>query len=170
MRTLQAATRQLRLPHLSTCLAAAIILGILGMHALAHKEPLPLAEASHHGVSSVNEGPTTVHDMSVMPVAATAPPAPDGTGVLGAAAIATGVAWGPAAEGMPAHSTGDMVMLCAAMLLAAAASALLALRLQRVAHTILTRLKPLAHVLVILPTGGAGTGPPPLLQFSVIRC
>lgn len=170
---MQAATRRVRVPLLPACLAASIILGILGMHAFAHQEPLPLSGASHHGViSSLDEGGVTDYrDMSVMSVAATVTPALEAIELLGSrAATATGVAGSPAAGQMPAHSTGDIVMLCAVMLLAAAASALLALRLQRVAHAILARFKPLPPVLVIIPAGRAGTGPPPLLQFSVIRC
>ncbi len=68
--------------------------------------------------------------------------------------------------GSPAHM-GD---LCAAMLLVAAASALLALRMRRLALATLTRLKPLAHTVATRPAGRAWTGPPPVLEFSVIRC
>ena len=67
-------------------------------------------------------------------------------------------------------SAGDMMMLCAAMLLAAAAGVLLAVRLVRIAHGVPLGLRPLFRVPTLPATARAGTGPPAVWEFSVVRC
>ncbi len=70
----------------------------------------------------------------------------------------------------PGPSAGEMLMLCAALLLVAAASALLALRLRRLASAggfSVDRLLPGAARQ--LPAR-VGTGPRYVWEFSVVRC
>jgi hypothetical protein len=72
--------------------------------------------------------------------------------------------------GSSGPSTGEMLMLCAAMLLVAAASALLAVRLRRLASAggfSIDRLLP--GTAWLLPAR-VGTGPPYVWEFSVVRC
>ena len=152
------------LPALLAAVAVSIVLGILGMHAL-----------STRGVMS-----DTDH-------AAMTGPAPDpvtGTHADRAADPANGPAFDPAAAGDGAgagaghgagegegHDMGAMVMLCAAMLAATAAAVLILTLGSRRAPRLW------AHVPIAAPTtvswritSRPGTGPPPVCEFSVIRC
>jgi hypothetical protein len=63
-----------------------------------------------------------------------------------------------------------MVMLCAAMLLAAAAGLLLVRRLVRVASRPPASLRPAVRVPSLVATARAWTGPPAVWEFSVVRC
>lgn len=131
--------------------ALAIVLGLLGMHVLSHHGAThetaptvtaPLAAAHHDAAGATHQ----------------APPAHDSTGSGDGGAGGTG------------HVLGDMVMLCVAML--AVAATLLALlafirrvpRLWAVLRPAVTRFRPTGR---LTPTG---TGPPPVWEFSVIRC
>jgi len=131
----------------------AIILGIFGMHAFAH-DPMQMTGASHSAAVATSVEATS-HDMATMVLDPVSASSPGGT-----------VAEVPA----PAHSMGDMVMLCAAMLLAVAAGILLALRLRQ--HTpstpISLRPRPGNHTFPV--TARAGIGPPVEWKFSVVRC
>ncbi len=68
------------------------------------------------------------------------------------------------------ESAGDMVMLCVAMLFAAAAVVLLTLRLVRFAHRAPLSLRPLFRVPTFPANARVGTGPPAVWEFSVVRC
>lgn len=129
---------------------AALVLGILGMHSLAQHGAAPAP--GHHQTST----PTGVD-----PHAAHPPPDHE--------PIATGAA--PSSPGHADHgSMSDTVMLCAAMLLAAAAGLLPALGLVRIAHVAPLSLRPLFRLPVLHATARAGTGPPSLWELSVNRC
>jgi hypothetical protein len=152
------ARRPKRFPYLPACLAA-IILGILGMQTCTHHEPLPTKGAGQH--------------------AQTATPVADGSAGLMTHATAATTGY-PAAGGIVsgiqitiqdrAHTVWDMVMLCAAMLVGVAASALLTLRLRRSAETALRGLRRLHHIVQALVPAPVGTGPPNVWEFSVVRC
>jgi hypothetical protein len=127
---------------------AAIVLGILGMHALMQHCPTPAhamaagsaaAEMTHHSHDALT---------TAMPVA--------GSGISFVAST-----------GQPGGPLDDMLMLCAAMLLGA--GALLAVLLGRRSDPpiALPRLRPTTwRPLLDL----VATGPPPTLAFTVIRC
>lgn len=128
----------------------AIVLGIFGMHALSlhgttHAEPSPRVATALTG--SMAADAVTEHG----PHQSGASDDTDDTGGTG-------------------HGMGDMVMLCVAMLTAAATLlALLVLvrrvpRLWAVLRPAAARFRPTSW---LNPTG---TGPPPVWQFSVIRC
>ena len=125
---------------------AAIILGIVGMHALMQHCPAPahpvtasagVAQMSHHADEAL---------MSAMPVAA----------VSLVEAI-----------GQPGGSVDDMLMICAAMLLGAGALLLLLFSRRTERPIALTRPRPSVRR---PPLARIGTGPPPTLAFTVIRC
>lgn len=139
---------------------AAIVLGILGMHALTTHG------TSHHpgmsGMTAMPELPGTapMNSTESMSVTghqhATAPY----TAALTPATAATGDSHG--------GQTGSMIMLCAVMLAAAASAALLlALR-----HTTTTwrTIPPYVRAVLTRTTARRATGPPPVWEFSVIRC
>lgn len=77
---------------------------------------------------------------------------------------------GRGGEGEPGHSLGDMVMLCVAMLVAAGASLLAMLGLHRRVPRVWAVLPPAITARVTRQDAYRGTGPPPVWQFSVIRC
>lgn len=136
---------------------AAIILGIVGMHALMQHCPTP-AHAMSATSSTAAMSPLAGAHAGEHVVAAIAGPT-----IAGAHTSVSLVE----ATGQPGGSLDDMLMLCAAMLLGA--GALLALLLSRRAPRPigLPRLPPtMWRPLLIL----AGTGPPPTLAFTVIRC
>lgn len=140
-------------------LVAALVLGILGMHALAtHGGPAPVAAA----VPGADMVGVTSHDAATAPVAhhdahdhATADASPAATG-----------------HGTPAGSgdhRGGMVMLCVVMLAATGLTflVLLAVRVLRPLVPAAFRPAPTPQPSV---RGVRGAGPPPVWQFSVIRC
>jgi hypothetical protein len=136
---------------------AALVLGILGMHGLGQ-----------HGPMSHRDQPVTAV-VSVDPHAAH--PAPDHTPV----AIDTSRTHATSTSGFGTSpddhgSVGDMVMLCVAMLLAAVAGVLLTLRIVRFAHHAPLSLRPLFRVPTFPATARAGTGPPAVWEFCVVRC
>lgn len=132
---------------------AFLVLGILGMHGL---------------------GPPGATTHTVRPIAAASldphanHPAPDHTPVTTDAA-GTGVGGLPATP-VDDESAREMVMVCAAMLLAAAVGALVALRLVRFAYRAPLSLIPAMRVPAFPVTSRAGTGPPAVWEFSVVRC
>ena len=146
------------MPALLGAFVVSVVLGIIGMHAL-----------STHGVMG-----TTDHS------AMTSPAASPMTGAHGdmSGASDTDRTAGAAHAGMSStapqkgdgHSLGSMVMLCFAML-AAAAGALLLLFLG-----LRCRPRAWAHRLIVPTTvttwvtARLGTGPPYVWNFSVIRC
>lgn len=133
---------------------AALVLGIVGMHGL-----------SQHGV--VSDDTLPVAAMNVEPHASH--PAPDHAPIaVEAGASPTKVGIGPPPDDH--GSDGDMVMLCVAMLLAVAVTVLLRVRLARVAHRTPLGLRPLFRVPTFPATTRAGTGPPAVWEFSVVRC
>lgn len=148
------------LPALLTAAVAAIVLGIIGMHAL-----------SNHGVMG-----TTDHSTMTSPVTSLL----DGAHGDTHGSTATGPVTSPttgAHAGMPAgpdggdgHNLGSMVMLCFAML-AAAAGALLLLFLGLRRKPRIRAHRPGALTTVTKwVTARLGTGPPYVWNFSVIRC
>lgn len=154
----QRSTPVIRLVRLGAVLA--IVLGIFGMHALSHHgtthlEPTSRIASALAG-SMADAGAGHAHHQSEA--------IPHSTPVTGTRAADVGDAGGPG------HSLGDLVMLCVAML--AAAATLLGLltfirripRLWAVLATATTHFRPTSWM---NPTG---TGPPPAWQFSVIRC
>jgi hypothetical protein len=158
--TVQAVKQQARFLLLPACLAA-VVLGILGMHAFTHHQPMPMTAAASATTQPAAGAQATGHDLQTV------------TGVV--PELSERAATAPAGHPVPLVSAlpdpmSDMVMLCAAMLLGAAAGALLALRLARLART-----RGLPHTAVggnltnpFLPR--VGTGPPDVWRFSVVRC
>lgn len=142
-------------PGLLAAVVVSIVLGILGMHAL-----------STHGVMSEIDHATMSGDAG----GATAIPG-DGPAVgtiLDAVADPAGDGSAPGGGG--GHDMGGMVMHCAAMLAATvAALLLLVLGLRRVPR--FWALLPTAVTTTTRwVTSRLGTGPPPVWEFSVIRC
>jgi hypothetical protein len=166
MRTVKAAKPRTRL--LLPVLLAAIVLGILGMHALARHGAMPGHGADHHpGAATATSGTAEVshHDGPGAPVAEPASePAP------GMAPVSLGAGLSMATVASPHFPLGEMTMLCAAMLLAAAAGALLSLRLRRVASADGFSVARPRSATARLLTARAGTGPPYVWEFSVVRC
>ncbi len=139
-------------PALLAAVVASIVLGIVGMHAL-----------SAHGITGMDMGTTDRSAMTEAHGDMSANTATSETGGLPALVTAS----------VPAGGKGhmvDMVMLCIAML-AAAAGALLALLLG-----LRRRTRVWAHAPTVPATvtrwvsARLGTGPPYVWQFSVIRC
>lgn len=161
--------------------ALAIVLGIFGMHALSHHsashEPAPVAvpsatyEVSYtdptSAPSGADMGPVTrahvQHQTSSVDQAAHMQSGPS-THAPGGHGPGTGD------SGEPGHSVGDMVMLCVAMLVAAAASLLTILGLLRRVPRVWAVLFPAIITRVTRQIAPRGTGPPAVWQFSVIRC
>ncbi|MEO5664354.1 MAG: hypothetical protein ABIR39_13825 [Nocardioides sp.] len=141
------------LPALLTAAVAAVVLGIIGMHAL-----------STHGVMG-----TTDHSTMTSPVSSLLDGAHDDT--HGSTATTGAHAGLPALpDGGDGHSPGSMVMLCFAMLAAAAgALLLLSLGLRRKPRVRTHRRGVLTTVTKVV-TARLGTGPPYVWNFSVIRC
>lgn len=138
------------MPGLLMAAVVAIVLGIIGMHAL--NTHAAMSDTDHAAMSM------TADTHADMPVHAS----------LGDPAAATSIAAG-VADGGNGHDMGTMVMLCAAMLAAAGALILLTFALRRTplvwAH--------LAAAPATVPrwvTTRVGNGPPPVWEFSVIRC
>lgn len=150
-------------------LVAALVLGILGMHALAnHGTPSavaaaatapgdPMTDTSSDALAMTSMATGASHDGHDHAAAAHSSPA---SAVEGAA---------PASSGQHTHDTSGMVMLCVVMLAAAALTLLALLVVRR-----LRRLLPAAFEPIPPPSRTMrwvrGTGPPPVWRFSVVRC
>ena len=135
------------MPGLLMAAVVAIVLGIIGMHALNTHGAT--ADTDHAAMSMTTEthADTSVHAPMSGPVTVTAGMADSGNG----------------------HDMEDMVMLCAAMLAAAGALVLLTFGLRRTprvwAHLLIS-----PATLARRVTARRATGPPPAWEFSVIRC
>ena len=147
----------------------ALVLGILGMHAFSHHSTTHQAETSTLSVAAAAAaaaavaGPALVH-----PDGTHSSHEPATTSAPAGAALDVDSEGGEAGE--PWHSLGEMVMLCGVMLVAAATFlGLLAFagaprRAWVVRPRILPRLAPARW------RSATGAGPPPVWQFSVVRC
>ncbi|MFC7358793.1 hypothetical protein [Nocardioides astragali] len=132
--------------------ALAIVIGLFGMHVL-----------SHHGMPH--------EQTTAAPISTSAAHADGGHSTTRAEDPArTAPVHGAGDAGATGHSLGDLLMLCVAML--AAVSTLLGLyALGGRTHRPWAILRPAAtHVRPALRLAPTGTGPPPVWQFSVIRC
>ena len=135
----------------------AIVLGILGMHGLSQHASMPgrsnLQPIAATGVSDAHAAHASMsHAATAMPATATGDSGAKGT------------------AGDQGGSVGDKAMLCAAMLLAAAAGVLLVLRLRRLSRGTLLAITQLPRAVTALVSSRLGTGPPAVWEFSVIRC
>ncbi len=137
-------------------LVGVVVLGILGMHALGL-----------HGTSmAVRHGDAATMPAAVATDSHSATHAALVAQLSGADAVHDALLTAPTGD---RHDMGSMVMLCVAMLAAAAAlvlGVLLARRLLRGWRPVPT----LHRSLLRLLPSPAGTGPPPEWAFSVIRC
>lgn len=132
----------------------AVVLGILGMHGLSQHGAMPshvdgqtvaatTSTDSHAGHAASNAAATvTINQIEIM-------------------TTTTGNAGG---------SAGHVAVLCAAMVLAAAAGVLLVLRLRRPAPSTALRVKSDIHAVRHLVSNYMDTGPPAVWEFSVVRC
>jgi len=159
----------------------AILLGILGMHALNTHSAM--VGNGHQSMSMSVDRPATsapatadtyvAGEVSAASTASTASRtgAPGSEALAGAQGADAGrvAAAGPAD---PVHDMGEMAMLCVFMILAAAGLALLALLLLgRVPATFwLSARQALNSAPRRLVDVATGAGPPPVWAFSVIRC
>lgn len=149
----------------------ALGLGILGMHGLTQHGASPVP-ASRQSVAAVSVDPHAAHPAPHHKPVATETGTQTSTETsTGAAASASPAASPGSGASSPTHgSASDIVRLCGAMLLAAAAGLLLALRLVQFGHLAPASLRPLFRVPAFPATARAGTGPPPVWEFSVVRC
>ena len=127
---------------------AALVLGILGMHALGL-----------HGVSHGAPAP----GVSVAP-----PAGATGTAVEHGAHHGTEAA-ADERHGLP-HGAAEMVVLCAAMLAAAAGMLLALAGLRHRAPPVWAELRAALALRVTSRDRPGGTGPPAVWEFSVVRC
>ena len=144
------------LPALLAAGVVAIVLGIVGMHAL-----------NTHGLMS-----DTDHATMTMTGPATGSPADMSVGAAtNETSAVTATVLTAAPDGGNGRGMGDMVMLCAAMLAAAAVTLLLLLALTRRIPRPWTAARTRVTVRVTNGvTARLGTGPPPVWEFSVTRC
>ena len=147
---------------LLTAAVVAIVAGIIGMHALTTHGAM--AATDHASMTAAMGSPATMtaDDSETL--------RPHG---IDAAATATvsGVSVAGPRRGM--GGMGDMngmVMLCGFMITAAAATLLLFLLAWRLIPVLPTRRRSAAATLRRLVTTHHETGPPPVWEFSVIRC
>lgn len=142
-------------------LVAALVVGILGMHALAtHGTHAPALAAA---ASSVTPAGETAGEMAGHRMAAGHP-----TGHSARLAAADTSTVGDERPG-PGHDMGSMVMLCVVMLVAAAVGLLALLVSRRVGPLLPAAFQPaVAHAAAARRV--RGTGPPHVWAFSVIRC
>jgi hypothetical protein len=134
-------------------LVAALVLGILGMHALG---------AGAHAATPDASGLTGLTGMSAMDVM---------TGMADPVATTDQDHGPPHASGhapLPHH--GGMVMLCALMLAGAAVWLLLLLVRRRVRGPLLPPALQPAPALLRAARWARDTGPPAVWEFSVVRC
>ncbi|MBM7507501.1 hypothetical protein JOE61_001315 [Nocardioides salarius] len=129
---------------------AALVLGILGMHALGL-----------HGVGVSHGAPAS--GVSVAPAADST-----GTAVEHGAHHGT-VAAADEGHGLP-HGAAEMVVLCAAMLAAAAGMLLALAGLRHRAPPVWAELRSALALRVTSRARPGGTGPPAVWEFSVVRC
>ena len=134
----------------------AIVLGILGMHGLSQHGAMP----SHADRQLVTVAPGTSAHTEHVAMNHSGHAAVAG-GQTGATAVAAGDEGG---------SVVHMAMLCAAMVLAAAAGVLLVLRLWRLAHATVLGLKARVQAVRTFASDRLATGPPAVWEFSVVRC
>lgn len=139
-------------------LVAALVVGILGMHALASHgtTAAPIASSSMTGISSAHEAAMASGDSH-------------GGHADAAHAQPSMAASGTGAESGSGHDVAKMLMLCVVML-AAAALTLLVLLAVRFVRTVLPAAFQPAAVRAHSLQWVRGTGPPYVWQFSVIRC
>lgn len=133
------------MPGLQMAAVVAIVLGIIGMHAL-----------NTHGVTSDTDHAAmsmTAEAHADMPAHAVSDPTAAEAG---------------AADRGDGHDMGNMVMLCAAML-AAGALILLTVGLRRTSQA-WTHLPAAPGAITRWAAARMATGPPPAWEFSVIRC
>jgi hypothetical protein len=140
---------------LPTCFVA-IIVGILGMHVLDRHAAMPAHEGEHHAVAGSAESMTHGTDIATASHETTPPKR-----------LATAVAF---VSGGSEGSFGDLMMLCGAMLMGAAASALVAVRVRRALVAIGLRACRRPNAMAAATPVRAGAGPPYVWAFSVIRC
>lgn len=141
-------------------LVAALVVGILGMHALASHG----TSAATASVSSTRMTTTTDHDAAMAAGGSQEGHAhAAATPLTGQAAVET------SADSGSGHDMAGMVMLCVAML-AAAAMTLLVLLSAGVFRALLPATFQPAVVVERALGWVRGTGPPHEWQFSVIRC
>ena len=134
----------------------AIVLGILGMHGLSQHGAMP-SHADHQLVAAAHG--TSAHTEHV---------AMNHRGHAAVAGDPTGAT--TVAVGNEGGSVGHMAMLCAAMVLAAAAGVLLVLRLRRLARATVLRLEARVQTVRTFASDRLATGPPAVWEFSVVRC
>lgn len=149
-------------------LVAALVLGILGMHALTTHGAAPDATAAAHQTAMVTGASHATHDHGAM--ASNGPNALMDDHTSATTTADTSADNSAAGSGHASgHGLGGMVMLCVVML-AAAALALLALLVTGYLRRVRLRVfEPLA-VRVQNLTWIRGNGPPPVWEYSVIRC
>ena len=152
-----------RARRLTFALLAAVILGILGMHALARHDAMP---------------PGGTVDRPSAGAAVTLMPMGHAHRAGGTVASADAPVAGPTSPAVgtsvrtvepPGSAMSTMLVLCAAMLLTAG-GALLVLRLRRLVGTGGLPLAPPRRPLVTRLAARVGTGPPYVWEYSVVRC
>jgi hypothetical protein len=147
-------------PVLLALVIAALVIGIFGMHGMVAGAGRSMGKMGEHATTAPAAQPMSSPDLST----STAPHTPAATGVS-ASTKATSLHAGSA-------DMGDMLMLCVAVLTAGAGALLAALRLLALRRQSLTGLLSPRRtgVLLRLVASDATTGPPPVWEFSVIRC
>ena len=144
-----------------------LVLSVFGMQALFNHgsthDPVPTALSAAGAMSGASGQAHAGHGAAETSQHAAPGPAPDPGAGHGRVDDGVGI-------GGSEHSLGDVVMLCVAMLVAAA-TLLWLLNLLRRVPRMWAVLRPFATPVRpaswLIPTG---TGPPPMWQFSVIRC
>jgi hypothetical protein len=136
----------------------ALVLGILGMHGLGGH-----GAATHGNLPPVAAVTVDPHAGHAAPDRSTVTTGTIGTPLLPADG---GLSSSPDDHG----SSRDVVMLCAAMVLAGAVGVLLALRLQPFGRLAPLHLRAPVRGSTLPATARQGTGPPAVWEFSVVRC
>lgn len=132
--------------------ALVVVLGIVGMHSLAHSGP-------SHTPAAADAGAALAHHMPGGTDAHAAP-------MSSADAVEPGRTFGSG----PEHTWGDMVMLCTAMLAAAGTVFALLWSIRRNPRLWALVAPPVSHVRPLRWLARVDSGPPAAWQFSVIRC
>lgn len=129
-----------------------VVLGILGMHSLAHSGPShpPTAADAASALTQHMPDGTDAHAAPMRSSDATQPGRSFGSG--------------------PEHTLGDMVMLCTAMLAAAGTVLGLLWSIRRNPRLWALVAPPVSYVRPSRWLARVDTGPPAAWQFSVIRC
>lgn len=136
-------------PRLVPPYVAAIVLGILGVHALAQHCPAPSEGVALIG-TSISHGTPLQHAHHA------------------ASAVGLVVEAAPSALASIAVDLGDLLMICAAMLVGAGVT--LALWLRRRGSPAGLPMSPLRLAVPPPTQAAAASGPPLALAFTVIRC